>query len=428
MATVLPASDDPPSSAPSGAASSSRQAASWRGRVGAVLVGTVCGVMCVEGAVRLSHVVAEWSYRSLDLITVPDPVRFRTLVPDTSMVVRGPHGSYRVHTTALGTRGDGPLAPLPPPATLRVLCVGDSFTFGAGVDNDETWSQRLAQYLYEPLAQRGWAVEAVNMGMSGYDPELERRDLEAFGLLLRPHVVIVALFGANDVVEIMGGRDAWAAAHRPSPPARLAAVPAPVPGSPKAGVRLKRWMSQHSVLYQLLRDRARATPALREALTRWGLMSPLTPNPDGYWYVQIARRPWDPFIEKGFERTVEAVTRMAENTRESQATFLVVLIPAAYQVDPVHWEKQLRHSGLAPHATDQQAFSRRMHRALDARGIAMLDLAPVFRAAIVGERRTLYFAKDKHWNAAGHDLAAHVIARHLQTQALLPSARPASPE
>jgi hypothetical protein len=48
----------------------------------------------------------------------------------------------------------------PPPHKLRVICAGDSFTLGYGVDNDHTWCQRL-----EALDDR---LQTVNMGQGGY--------------------------------------------------------------------------------------------------------------------------------------------------------------------------------------------------------------------------------------------------------------------
>src|SRR5271166_2773158 len=47
-----------------------------------------------------------------------------------------------------------------PPGKTRILCSGDSFTLGFGVDNDHTWPQLLAT--------RAPNIETVNMGQGGY--------------------------------------------------------------------------------------------------------------------------------------------------------------------------------------------------------------------------------------------------------------------
>lgn len=47
-----------------------------------------------------------------------------------------------------------------PPGKVRIICSGDSFTLGFGVDNEHTWPQQLAA--------RNPNLETVNMGQGGY--------------------------------------------------------------------------------------------------------------------------------------------------------------------------------------------------------------------------------------------------------------------
>lgn len=47
-----------------------------------------------------------------------------------------------------------------PVGKVRIICSGDSFTFGVGVDNDHTWCQQLGS-----LDHR---LQMINMGVSGY--------------------------------------------------------------------------------------------------------------------------------------------------------------------------------------------------------------------------------------------------------------------
>ncbi|MCL4216424.1 MAG: hypothetical protein KJ052_05390, partial [Candidatus Hydrogenedentes bacterium] len=55
-------------------------------------------------------------------------------------------------------------------------------------------------------------------------------------------------------------------------------------------------------------------------------------------------------------------------------------------------------------------------------GFPVLDLAPVFKAADTDSAMSYYHTRsDKHWNAAGHALAADALIAFLDERRLLPS-------
>ncbi|HSH76020.1 MAG TPA: SGNH/GDSL hydrolase family protein, partial [Longimicrobiales bacterium] len=82
---------------------------------------------------------------------------------------------------------------------LRVVALGDSFTFGWGVDFEDTWPRVLE----EELLERGLDVEVLNLGRPGADParhaEIARQALP----LLRPDLVVVAINQGDDLAQIM---------------------------------------------------------------------------------------------------------------------------------------------------------------------------------------------------------------------------------
>ena len=65
-----------------------------------------------------------------------------------------------VITNAQRFRNSSDTAPRVPAGKVRVICSGDSFTFGYGVNNDDAWCQQLSV-----LDRR---IESVNMGQGGY--------------------------------------------------------------------------------------------------------------------------------------------------------------------------------------------------------------------------------------------------------------------
>jgi hypothetical protein len=65
-----------------------------------------------------------------------------------------------VRTNGQRFRATYDIAPAVAPGKTRVVCSGDSFTFGDGVDNRDTWC--------EQLAARDPRIEPVNLGQGGY--------------------------------------------------------------------------------------------------------------------------------------------------------------------------------------------------------------------------------------------------------------------
>lgn len=105
-----------------------------------------------------------------------------------------------VTTNGQGFRNKKEIAAEVAPGTVRVLCSGDSFTFGYGVDDDEAWPRRLAA-----LDPR---IEAVNLGMSGYGLDQAYLWYRRTGLSLA-HQVHVLAFITDDLerlrkIEVFG--------------------------------------------------------------------------------------------------------------------------------------------------------------------------------------------------------------------------------
>jgi len=93
------------------------------------------------------------------LATRYDPTLGWALRPD----LNHPHffGDGRdLVTNSHGIRARGEHRPAPPPGKRRAIALGDSFTFGHGIGNDESWPAQLDTLLPD------W--EVLNLGMMGY--------------------------------------------------------------------------------------------------------------------------------------------------------------------------------------------------------------------------------------------------------------------
>jgi len=117
-----------------------------------------------------------------------DRARGYELVPGAS----GPGWGTDVAVNSRGFRG-----PEPRPRdedTVRIVCLGDSITFGNHLAFEDTWPQVLERR----LAEQGVRCEAFNLGLGGYDTVQEVATLETVGLDLEPRHVVLA-FCVNDL-------------------------------------------------------------------------------------------------------------------------------------------------------------------------------------------------------------------------------------
>lgn len=102
---------------------------------------------------------------------------------------------YKVKINSLGIRGDEVKIPKPKD-TYRIIVLGDSYTFGWGVDITETWVYQLGQLIQVP----GKRVETVNLGKPGADIHFYMDLAYKAVPLLEPDLVIFALLQGDDIV------------------------------------------------------------------------------------------------------------------------------------------------------------------------------------------------------------------------------------
>ncbi|MEQ1855827.1 MAG: hypothetical protein ABL963_05100 [Longimicrobiales bacterium] len=96
-----------------------------------------------------------------------------------------------VRTDRHGFRADQEVTPRSPEGHPRILCSGDSFTWGYGVGNQDTWCRGLGE---------AFGIETVNLGQSGYGVD------QSFLLFMREgtrieHTLHVFAFIEDDFVR-----------------------------------------------------------------------------------------------------------------------------------------------------------------------------------------------------------------------------------
>lgn len=89
--------------------------------------------------------------------------------------------------------------------TVRIVALGDSFTYGAGVSYDDNFVTLLERGLQDV----GQGAEVINLGVSGWDPAEEFHLLKMYGMTLAPDVVMMNVFVGNDIMRRRGAYLHW---------------------------------------------------------------------------------------------------------------------------------------------------------------------------------------------------------------------------
>ena len=94
------------------------------------------------------------------------------------------------------------IAAAAPPGTVRLLMVGDSFTYGEGVEDDEAFSRKLEEILNGTLTKErgGLRYETINAGVSGYNTHDEYVYLKNRWIDFNPDMVVI-VFYLNDAYD-----------------------------------------------------------------------------------------------------------------------------------------------------------------------------------------------------------------------------------
>lgn len=165
-----------------------------------LLLATCVGI---ELAVRL--VVDDGMQFDLEMWKYATEVKTASSDPELGHV-HGPERQARlmgadVRTNANGLRDrDFPFQRVP--GTRRILMLGDSLTFGWGVELDDTFSKRIERQ----FAADGVAAEVINTGVGNWNTIQEVRFFETEGVKYNPDVVVLNFF-VNDAEPVPQSRD-----------------------------------------------------------------------------------------------------------------------------------------------------------------------------------------------------------------------------
>ena len=174
----------------------------WAKNLATMLMSIVVTLLLLEGAVRIfapQELVASELFLSSQPGANPMQARSarRALQPNVRCRHRSDEFDVAVRINSRGLR-DVEHSLAKPPGVRRVLVLGDSFTFGYGVEENQRFSNLLARQL-----GAGW--EFINSGVPTWGTADELSYLRDEGLKYHPDLVVL-FFYRNDVTIISSAR------------------------------------------------------------------------------------------------------------------------------------------------------------------------------------------------------------------------------
>jgi hypothetical protein len=396
------------------------------GRLGLVALGILVALGLAEGLVRVAaRLDSRVRFLATGRATRPE-VRYPTLEAFLAAQAAHitPHKPWYNHwSNAFGFNDEEFLEPKPA-GRLRILAIGDSFTFAP-----VPYPRGVMTLTEAGLRARcgGRDLDLLNMGLMGAGPP-EYRIMAVLGMpRFAPDLVLANFFVGND------GPDLHRYVHDRSPFERAL---------------------RHSYLWTLGKNLVRARGGLREL----GLAARVTTAPRGtpvapggtlvqgthelaaddpavigpmltdaaYQEVlgsDLGRlyRPQDELtLRAAWGPTLAELDAMQRTVRGAGRRLALAILPSVLQVDTAlrnatvaRVATSLRYGGLSSAEIDPDLPNALLRTFAQSRAIPLVDLTPAFVAAHAGDPTPLYKQNDNHWTPRGNWVAAEALIAFL---------------
>lgn len=373
-----------------------------------LLLGIALFVPVAEVAIRKFNIPAPLPFREMLISPYPDALHANSRSTSiTSSLARdgsGPQIVNRLNNQGIRDRSFGKKES----DVFRVVCIGDSYTMGMGVEAHLTFPKLLERLL--PKVFPGKHFEVINLGCPGHGPFQHLVMLRDLGMSFEPDMVIHQLYTGNDYMDEL---------------ARVEKLPEAFPvtyrefRTHQLNFEPWRWeyeLAQRNGIVRLLGNYARQYRI-------WNVRPERLPSAHLKDYPRYYRPYWaEPSLRERPPLIAEAWTLMQDSVRESQAycasknlDYLLLVLPDQFDLYPVpNAEWASTHRVKDPALYDFDRTTREFETLFAELGVAHVCFTPLFRAAVSHGTPLLYNAEERHLSIEGHAFVAKTLADHLQ--------------
>ncbi len=392
------------------------------------VVGTLCFCLAVlEVGVRIF--APQSTLRQRDLFFQFDPLLGAEGIPDKKGVFATTQFSTIITHNSKGFR-DYEHSEENRNGKLRVITLGDSFTWGHGVENNEIYVKKM-----ETLSPR---VETINMGGPGGDPPGELKVYLFRGSAYEHDIVLLGFYIGNDVVDTQATEESIPPQFGYDKAGNFTLMGKVLPPEEVRRIReesaqkydphkyrdlkgrINYWFIQHFQSYTLLDNlQDHFSDMLKGSTAYWKVMNALglkVKRPMDF--LQYCEKKDSEEIKRGWKITEGVLKSLKEYAQLNGAKPYILFIPHITQMSDAFFKQATRYLGYDPARFDSEKPNRKLAELCRKLDIAYLDLLPVMREKSA-EGEKLYYEREYHWNKAGHQLAAEEVIKDFKRRGWL---------
>lgn len=335
--------------------------------------------------------------KPLSPLLVPDPVRHHKFVPNTNSRVEQPEFSYIQHVNNIGLRGEDTTFQKPP-HHYRILMLGDSFTMGKGVEDDQTFSALLEKELNQEKTCGTAIVEVLNGGVDSYAPILSFFQLSGDLSQLEVDLVLLNLDVSDLLQETVYRKEATYDKE-----GRIIGVP----GRERQKLlseQIRSWIDQHTFFTRLILFYLNNLMGYRD-FTVQGMVTRANPELLRYTLAddqEDRTSQWD--------RLFESIAMIKQVVEKRGQQFAVVVYPWGHQVRDTEWVPG-RSYWISEGAVASDRYLETVAHYASGRKVELVNVFGAFRS--YKGHKPLYFRYDMHWTPEGHKVMASAIKEYL---------------
>ena len=341
---------------------------------------------------------------------------------NTTRHFQTPEFSFTVKTNSLGFRDrefSGQKS-----ARIRILALGDSFTYGWGVEIDQSWPKILEQR----LRNAGLDVEIANLGKPAGSPRSYADIAERAVPALKPDLLIVAVLQGDDLAQMElppqpeTNQEQIADASIKYPRARALAkrlypnfLALLDERENSEAVLANQWKREAQIFLSVFTPEEKARLENIDARARKAFLNgELNPalvylsihQPEYFLQTLDAN---SAKVRTLVSKTAEQFARIKNVAQRNNADVLIVSMPYGMYVNSASLKSRERLGFTsAPEMLTTNAEDEAIRTACQMAGVRFYDYTREFRQESI--QRDLFFELDGHINAQGHNYFAEVIA------------------